>query len=182
MMIPSELLQTPYDDYFVDRDGNVWSTKRGLLKMSLANNQGYPFITVNNHGKRISMMVHVLVCTTFHGEKPSSKHEVRHLDGNRKNNTPNNLRWGTRSENIRDSIRHGTSKIHELGKIWGKINSYKRENRKYKLTISDAGKIREAFKSGAVSQKALSVEYAVDASLISRIISNKIWREANATS
>ncbi len=43
--------------------------------------------------------IHQLVCEAFHGPKPSPKHIVLHLDEDPSNNTPINLRWGTRKEN-----------------------------------------------------------------------------------
>lgn len=44
--------------------------------------------------------VHRIVATAFHGEQPSNGHVVDHIDTNRRNNRPNNLRWVTRLENI----------------------------------------------------------------------------------
>lgn len=44
--------------------------------------------------------VHRIVATAFHGEAPSSQHVVDHLDTNRHNNRPDNLRWLTKLENI----------------------------------------------------------------------------------
>src|SRR5262249_12949164 len=35
-------------------------------------------------------------------------HEVRHLNGIRTDNRPENLAWGTKSENMQDAVRHGT--------------------------------------------------------------------------
>ncbi|QRM91034.1 HNH endonuclease [Lacinutrix sp. WUR7] len=47
-----------------------------------------------------SETVHRIVATAFHGKQPSEKHVVDHIDTNRKNNRPENLRWVTRLENI----------------------------------------------------------------------------------
>lgn len=44
--------------------------------------------------------VHRIVATAFHGEAPSSQHVVDHIDTNRCNNRPTNLRWLTKLENI----------------------------------------------------------------------------------
>lgn len=47
-----------------------------------------------------SEVVHRIVATAFHGPQPSKKHVVDHIDTNRKNNRPENLRWLTRLENL----------------------------------------------------------------------------------
>lgn len=47
-----------------------------------------------------SVPVHRVVATAFHGDQPSNAHVVDHVDTNRRNNRPENLRWVTRLENI----------------------------------------------------------------------------------
>lgn len=47
-----------------------------------------------------SVSVHRIVATAFHGEPPTKEHVTDHIDTNRQNNRPDNLRWVTRLENI----------------------------------------------------------------------------------
>lgn len=47
-----------------------------------------------------STPVHRIVATAFQGENPSPSHVVDHIDTNRRNNRPENLRWVTRLENV----------------------------------------------------------------------------------
>ena len=44
--------------------------------------------------------VHRIVACAFHGNPPTEQHVVDHIDTNRRNNRPENLRWLTRLENI----------------------------------------------------------------------------------
>jgi hypothetical protein len=54
--------------------------------------RGYMYIS--------STVVHQIVATAFHGPKPTKDHVVDHIDTNRRNNRPENLRWVTRLENL----------------------------------------------------------------------------------
>jgi HNH endonuclease len=47
-----------------------------------------------------SVRIHRIVTTAFHGEPPTKEHVVDHIDTNKQNNRPDNLRWVTRLENI----------------------------------------------------------------------------------
>ena len=47
-----------------------------------------------------SVRIHRIVAMAFHGEPPSKEYIVDHIDTNRQNNRPGNLRWLTRLENI----------------------------------------------------------------------------------
>jgi hypothetical protein len=46
-----------------------------------------------------SVRVHRIVATAFHGNPPTPQYVVDHVDTNRRNNRPENLRWLTRLEN-----------------------------------------------------------------------------------
>ncbi|XHR94281.1 HNH endonuclease signature motif containing protein [Mucilaginibacter sp. UC70_90] len=47
-----------------------------------------------------SVPVHRIVATAFLGIAPTPKHVVDHIDTNKRNNRPENLRWVTRLENV----------------------------------------------------------------------------------
>lgn len=65
---------------------NVWS-------FGTKNSDGYMIFTGN-------VRVHQVVCTAFHGPEPEPHMVVDHIDTNRCNNRPENLRWVTRLENV----------------------------------------------------------------------------------
>lgn len=68
------------------KDDNVWTFGK------LNEKTGYMEIA----GQR----VHRIVAFAFHGEPPTELHVVDHIDTNRCNNRPENLRWLTRLENV----------------------------------------------------------------------------------
>lgn len=99
--------------YEVERDGRVFSVStnwRGLGRRELRpdlNDDGYPSVRLTLDGKRKRYAVHKLVALHHLPPKPSSEHEIRHLDGNRMNPHAGNLAWGTRKENAEDRDQHG---------------------------------------------------------------------------
>ncbi len=63
----------------------------------------WTFGTVNKRDRYlvfVSERIHRIVATAFHGEPPTKEYVVDHIDTNRQNNRPDNLRWVTRLENI----------------------------------------------------------------------------------
>lgn len=70
---------------------------------------GYRAIsTPDGKGRYLRTYIHSGVCELFNGQRPAGM-ECRHLDGNKRNNHPANLRWGTPQENSQDKERHGTA-------------------------------------------------------------------------
>lgn len=109
--------------YRVTSDGRVFSVDsnwRGYGSREMQqtlNSYGYPSVRIYVDGARKRLTVHVLVAREYLPPRPSSKHEVRHLDGNKANNDVGNLAWGTQKENADDRESHGrTSRglLHSL--------------------------------------------------------------------
>jgi len=47
-----------------------------------------------------SVRIHRIVATAFYGKPPTKEHVIDHIDTNKRNNRPENLRWVTRLENV----------------------------------------------------------------------------------
>ena len=59
---------------------------------------GYQLVDLQSSGKVVTLRVHRLVATAYI-KNPQNKPQVNHKDGNRANNTVENLEWATDSEN-----------------------------------------------------------------------------------
>lgn len=71
---------------------------------------GYMLFTGN-------VRVHQVVCTAFHGVAPDKNMIVDHINGNRCDNQPENLRWITREENIFENPLTAKKMEYRFGSI-----------------------------------------------------------------
>lgn len=78
-----------------------------------------------------SVRIHRIVATAFHNEPPTKEHVVDHIDTNKQNNRPENLRWVTRLENI--LLNPITARLIEL--ICGSVEAF----------LADPSKFRDKF-------------------------------------
>ncbi len=111
-------------------------------------------------GHRVVAFVHHLVLAAFgSGPKPWDGAVCRHLDGDYRNNKPNNLAWGSQAENMADMARHGTVARGERNGGGGK------------LTPDDVRSIR----AGGESQRALADRFGVSRRMVQLIQSGRRW-------
>lgn len=128
----------------------------------ILNSAGYLTVLICEGGEQKKMFIHRLVALAFLGEPPSSKHQIAHNDGNRKNNHVSNLRWATAKENMSDTLNHGT---HSRGSRCGTA----------KLTENDVFNIRQMLVMGR-SQDEIAREYGMSQQAISNIATGKSWK------
>lgn len=89
----------------VDSDKNGRFVRRkGVLLRPAPSKSGHLSVVLGR--KNGSISVHKLVAMTFLGPVPNGN-EVLHSDHNPANNTLSNLRYGTRSENLKDDYESG---------------------------------------------------------------------------
>ena len=87
--------------YYVSANGQIWSlSSDSLIKQQLVS--GYMSVNIG-YPKQLFQHVHRLVCSAF-WPNPNKKPIVNHKDGNKMNNTADNLEWTTASENVRHAL------------------------------------------------------------------------------
>lgn len=151
-----------YEEYYeISNFGRVRRKQTGkILKPRISN--GYFLVDLRVCGKRQYHRIHRLVACAFIGLPPSTKHEIRHFDGNRKNNNSNNLSWGTRKDNEYDKIRHN------------KTNRGQRNGRS-KLTSDQVVEIRKLLLQGNLLQRQIADMFNVTRMTISDIKGKRSW-------
>ena len=97
-------------DYEASSLGRVRSFKRSRTNPYLLSRwtqpNGYIYTMLCMHGVYQTRGVHRLTLSAFAGPPPDDSYHACHIDGDRTNNVPENLYWGTPKENAGDMRRH----------------------------------------------------------------------------
>lgn len=160
--LPFRIMHIPnHPGYAVTETGEVWSCRRRgrgpeynstwhHVKGSVSL-RGYMIVQIRYRKKMTIRYVHQLVLETFVGPRPD-KTECCHADGDRTNNRLENLRWGSRQDNIIDAIFH--------------------ETRPHKIPNTEVSIIRQLHYSGQ-SLKQIANQYSVTKQAIWLIVKGK---------
>lgn len=87
-----------FPNYSVTVNGKILK-KDGQEKPQHKNRDGYQTVDLWKDGKKTCKSVHRLVATAFI-PNPLNKPTINHIDGNKANNSIDNLEWNTYSENL----------------------------------------------------------------------------------
>lgn len=98
-----------FPGYQVSNAGRVKSLPRTVIRgnftmnipgtiLKFGTSMGYSFVNLRKDGKSTSVKVYKLVGLVF-VDNPLNRPEIDHINTNRKDNRPENLRWVNRHEN-----------------------------------------------------------------------------------
>lgn len=152
----------------VKRINRIVKSKHGNKKMKdivmkqEINKSNYMTIGLTKEGKRKHFNVSRLVAINFI-ENIYGKKEVNHINGNKHDNSSENLEWVTKRENMNHAKKNGLMRIGE-------------KHGRSKLKDFDVLEIRELYLTGCYSQRAIAKKYNVTQSAICSILNNKVWK------
>jgi hypothetical protein len=121
-------------NYSISTLGNVRNDKGLIMKHNIMKD-GYHRIRLCKNKKRKDYYIHKLVALAFL-PNPENKFEVDHIDRDKNNNTLENLRWSTRSENTQNADKRKDCSSQYIGVCWDK------SNKKWKAQMNVDGKLK----------------------------------------
>lgn len=142
-------------------------TYKGDVMKPCKDGKGYRFVYLSRNGKRKMYKIHRIVALEFI-PNPCNYEQVNHKDGNKDNNSFDNLEWCTGLYNMQHSFRNGLHKSGE--RVSTSI-----------LTKSQVDEIRRTHIKGDnnYGAKPLAKTYGVSDATIRNILNNKKWRVEN---
>ena len=147
-------------DQYSGRELVIRRKHKGRLLRPGPNHSGHLSVVLGRaHGTKA---VHLLVLEAFVGPCPEG-HECLHWNDVAWDNRLKNLRWGTRSENLADSIRNGR---YRLGERHPGTN----------LRNSDIPEIRKMVSDGGRKVAEIAASFGVTEAVIRQIRDGKTWR------
>ena len=104
----SDLYPDIKDCYIIDDMGKIRNINTGNYIKINKNHNGYMRVSLmKKSGGTTSIQYHRLLMMLFKPTENMEKLQINHIDGNKENNTLDNLQWVTPQENIHHAIKTG---------------------------------------------------------------------------
>lgn len=158
--------------YSVTSDGKVWGHKRKKFLTACPNSRGYFVVTLHGHGKT-TKSVHRLVAENFLPQI-EGKDQVNHINGNKANNSVDNLEWCNSSENHFHAVQTLGRKHTDTQRQAARRNGISCR----RIEMDDARQIRHDYVTGEFTQRMLGDRYGISRDAVGLILRNKTYKEA----
>ena len=109
-----------FPKYMISNKGRIVNS-RNEEKAIHSDKRHYKNVVLYDQGVGIHKRVHRLVAEAFI-PNPDNKPDINHIDGDKTNNSVENLEWVTKSENMCHAYRTGLIKRHSSYGMLGKKN------------------------------------------------------------
>ena len=103
-----------YENYEISNQGNVRNINTGRILKPRKDTNGYYFVHLYKNGIRKQFKIHRLVGFAFI-PNPQNLTEIDHIDRIRTNNSITNLRWISKSNNLRNRPKFKNSSSKYMG-------------------------------------------------------------------
>lgn len=159
-----------YEEYFqVSNLGRIYSKRTSkILKQTICKTGYYTVATKigGRNGKSLCFKVHRLVAEAFIYNL-ENKPFVNHKDGNKLNNSQENLEWCTQSENVLHALEIGLLKPLKM-----------EDSPSAKLNVDLVNAIRLEYKETKTTHRKLAEKYGVGKTTIQNILAGERWNNS----
>lgn len=161
--------QIPIDgfNYLASACGGIFNGTTGREIKPVKKTCGYHYVTLCGRDKKMKQMaVHRIIAITFLGNKINQKLDVNHKNGNKTQNSKDNLEWATRSEN---QIHAAINRLKPCGEM-SHLNT----------KLSEKSVLEILSLKNNLAQSKIAKIYGVSQTMVSKIISGNKWKYLTA--
>ena len=154
-----------HERYEISKFGVIRNVTNKKIKSQYISSTGYYMVSFSYNNKSKPQRVHRLIASTFI-DNPNNYRFINHIDGDKLNNSIDNLEWCTHSQNMKHAFETGL------------INNTGIENGMSKLNEENVIQIKVMLRNG-YSQQKIADKFNVSRSCILKINLGKTWGHVN---
>ncbi len=150
-----------YSRYEISKCGIIRVVKTKKIKSQYIGSTGYYMVSFSYNSKSKPKRVHRLIAATYINNIYNYK-SINHIDGDKLNNSINNLEWCTHLQNMQHAFKTGLANNTGVNNGMAKLNNEK------------VFKIKSLLQTG-LSQQKIADKFNVSRSCILKIHLKKTW-------
>ena len=166
-----------FENLYLDQNGLPYQKlEESFVELTVSKTSTYDRVSVFQNGKKERHHVHVLMAVTFlaldltnHGTK-SNSFQVDHKDGNKRNNSLENLEVVTKLENYNRALKAGCYSKN------GSASKGKAKKTLRKFSISDVEQIKQ-LRSDGFSYRKIAEQFNCNHLAIYQILKGKTYQD-----